>query len=65
MKKFTVEITDTDVYFNGHLHMFGCKTDEESYEDDINKNEILALVDEMGYEPILPFEEVTGRLGEI
>ena len=65
MKKLTVEITDADVYFNGRLHMFSCKTDEESYEDDINKNEILALVDEMGYEPILPFEEVTDRLGEI
>ena len=45
--------------------MFGCKTDEERYEDDINKNEILALVDEMGYEPVLPFEEVTDRLGKI
>ena len=65
MKKLTVEIADADVYFNGRLHMFSCKTDEESYEDDINKNEILALVDEMGYEPILPFEEVTDRLGEI
>lgn len=65
MKKFIVEITDTDVYFNGHLHMFGCKTDEESYEDDINRNEILALVDEMGYEPVPLFEEVTDRFGEI
>ena len=39
--------------------------DKENYEDDMNKKAIVALVDEMGYEPVLPFEEVTDRLSEI
>ena len=29
MKKFTIEITDTDVYINGHFHIFGCKMDKK------------------------------------
>ena len=65
MKKFTIEITDTDVYINGRLHIFDCKMDEENYEDDMNKKAILALANEMNYEPIFLFEELVDRLGEI
>lgn len=65
MKKFTIEITDTDVYINGRLHIFGCKMDEENHEDDMNKKAILALANEMGYEPVFLFEEMADRLDEM
>ena len=65
MKKFTIEITDTDVYINGRLHLFGCKMDKENHEDDMNKKAILALAHEMNYEPASLFEELVDRLGEI
>lgn len=65
MKKFTIEITDTDVYINGHLHLFGCKMDKENHEDDMNKKAILALAHEMDYEPASLFEELVDRLNEI
>lgn len=65
MKKFTIEITDTDVYINGHLHIFDCKMDEENHEDDMNKRAIVALANEMGYEPVFLFEEMADRLDEM
>lgn len=65
MKKFTIEITDTDIYINGHLHLFGCKMDKENHEDDMNKRVILALVHEMDYEPAPLFEALVDRLNEI
>lgn len=65
MKKFTIEITDTDVYINGHLHLFGCKMDKENHEDDMNKKAILALANEMNYEPVPLFEVLVDRLNEI
>lgn len=65
MKKFIIEITDTDVYINGHLHLFGCKMDKENHEDDMNKKAILALANEMNYEPASLFEELVDRLNEI
>lgn len=65
MKKFTIEITDTNVYINGHLHIFGCKMDKENSEDDMNKKAILALVHEMNYEPTPLFEEMVDRLNKM
>ena len=65
MKKFTIEIINTDVYINGHLYTFGCKMDEENYDDDMNKKAIFALAQEMNYEPASLFEELVDRLGEI
>nr|DAF80922.1 MAG TPA: hypothetical protein [Bacteriophage sp.] len=65
MKKFTIEITDTNVYINGHLHTFECKMDKENHEDDMNKKAILALANEMDYEPTPLFEEMADRLNEM
>ena len=39
--------------------------DEENYEDDMNKKAILALANEMNYEPTYLVEELVDRLGEI
>ena len=65
MKKFTIEITDTDVYINGKLYEFANKMDKENYEDDMNKKAIVALANEMGYEPVFLFEEMADRLDEM
>lgn len=65
MKKFTIEITETNVYINGKLHTFECKMDKENHEDDMNKKAILALVNEMDYEPTPLFEEMADRLNEM
>lgn len=65
MKKFTIEITDTNVYINGKLHTFAHKMDKENYEDDMNKKAILALANEMNYEPTPLFEEMADRLNEM
>ena len=65
MKKFTIKITDTDIYINGRLHLFGCKMDKENHEDDMNKKAILALANEMNYEPAPLFEALVDRLNEI
>lgn len=65
MEKFTIEITDTNVYINGRLHTFECKMDKENHEDDMNKKAILALANEMGYEPTFLFEEIADRLNEM
>lgn len=65
MKKFTIEITDIDVSVNGKLCEFTNKMDKENYEDDMNKKAIVALANEMGYEPVFLFEEMADRLDEM
>lgn len=62
MKKFTIEIADTNVCINGKFYMFGYKMDKENHEDDMNKKAILALANEMGYELTPLFEEMADRL---
>lgn len=65
MKKFTIEITDTNVYINGKLCEFAHKMDKENHEDDMNKKAIVALANEMNYEPVFLFEEMADRLDEM
>ena len=65
MKKFTIEITDTDVYINGKLYEFTHRMDKENRKDDMNKKSIVALANEMGYEPVFLFEEMADRLDEM
>ena len=65
MKKWTIEITDTDVYINGELQYCAMPMDKENHEDDLNKRAILALADKMGYEAIFLFEEMADRLDEM
>ena len=65
MKKWIIEITDTDVYINGELKTFAMPMDKENKEDDLNKKAILALAGEMGYEAIFLFEEMADRLDEM
>ena len=65
MKKFTIEITDTDVYINGKLYEFTHRMDKENRKDDMNKRAIVALANEMGYEPVFLFEEMADILDEM
>ena len=65
MKKFTIEITDIDVYINGKLYEFAHRMDKENRKDDMNKRAIVALANEMGYEPVFLFEEMADRLDEM
>ena len=65
MKKFTIEITDTDVYINGKLYEFAHRMDKENRKDDMNKRAIVVLANEMGYEPVFLFEEIADRLDEM
>lgn len=65
MKKFIIEITDTDVFINGKLCEFAHKMDKENHEDDMNKKVILALANEMDYESVPLFEEMADRLNEM
>ena len=65
MKKFTIEITDTDVYINGKLYEFTHRMDKENRKDDMNKRAIVALANEMRYEPVFLFEEMADRLDEM
>lgn len=65
MKEFNIKITDTDIYVNGQLHKYSYPMDKENKEDDLNKKAILALADEMGYEGIYLFEEMSDRLEEM
>ena len=65
MKKFVIEITDTDVYINGELCECALPMDKESEEDDLNKRAILALADKMNYEAVFLFEEMAWRLEEM
>ena len=65
MKKFTIEITDTNVYVNGRHWEFAHKMDKENHKDDMNKRAIVALANEMGYEPVFLFEEMADKLDEL
>lgn len=65
MKEFIIEITDTNVYINGKLYEFAHKMDKEIHEDDMSKRAIVALANEMGYEPVFLFEEMADRLDEM
>lgn len=65
MKQFTIKIIDDEVYINDKLCECEMPMDKESHEDDLNKRAILALVDEMGYEPVFLFEEMADRLDEM
>lgn len=65
MKKFIIEITDTDVYLNGEIRYFSTKMDKENHEDDLNKKAIVALANEMGYETTFLLEEMADRMWEM
>lgn len=65
MKKFTIEITDANVYINGKPCEFTHKMDKENHKDDMNKKAIVALANEMGYESVFLFEEMVDRLDEM
>ena len=39
--------------------------DKENHEDDLNKKVLVALANEMDYEPVYLFEEIANRLDEI
>lgn len=63
MKEFVVKITDNgDIYVNDKLHKFAHDMDKSDKDDDLNEKAILALADEMGYEPVYLFEEMADRL---
>lgn len=47
------------------IKIIGTKMDKENHEDDMNKKAILALANEMGYEPTFLFEEMADRLNEM
>ena len=65
MKKFIIETTDTDVFINGKLCEFAHRMDKENHKGDMNKRAIVALADEMGYEPVFLLEEMADRLNEM
>ena len=65
MKKLTIEITDTNVYIDGKPCEFAHKMDKENHKDDMNKKAIVALANEMNYEPVFLFEEMADRLEEM
>lgn len=65
MKMFTIKITDANVFINGKLHAFAHRMDKENHENDMNKRAIVALANEMGYEPVFLFEEMSDRLDEM
>lgn len=39
--------------------------DKGNHKDDMNKRAIVALANEMGYEPVFLFEEMVDRLDEM
>ena len=39
--------------------------DKENHKDDMNKKSIVALANEMGYEPVFLFGEMADRLDEM
>ena len=65
MKKYEIVITDTSVFINGKCHSFDHEMDIENKKDDLNKKTLLALANEMGYEPQFLFEEMADRLEEM
>lgn len=65
MKEWNIKITDDDVYINGVRHEFALPMDVENHDDDLNKKALLALAGEMGYEPIVLFDEMAVRLDDM
>lgn len=65
MKEFIIKIVDDKVYVNDRLCYFSRKMDKENNEDDLNEKALVALANEMGYEPIFLFEEMVYRLDEM
>lgn len=65
MEKFVIEVKDGNVYINGQYHSFGARMDKDNTVDDMNKKILLALANDMGYEPQYLFEEMAERLEEI
>ena len=65
MKKFTIDINEIDVYIKGKVYEFTHRMDKENHEDDMNKKAVVALANEMGYEPVFLFEEMADRLDEM
>jgi len=65
MSKFVIKITDSNVWINGKLHTFEHEMNKKDRKDDMNEKAILALANEMGFEPVPLFEEMVDRLNEI
>lgn len=65
MRKFIIEIADTEVYINGERRHYAAKMDKENPDVDLDKKAILSLADEMGYEAAPLFEEMVDRLHEM
>lgn len=65
MKEWNIQIIDDQVYINGELQHCAMPMDKGNHEDDLNKRVLLALADNMGYEPVFLFEEMTDRLDEM
>lgn len=64
-KQYIIKITDSDVYINDRKCYCPNKIDKSNDRDDMNKKAIVALANEMGYEPIFLFEEIVDRLDEM
>jgi hypothetical protein len=65
MKQFTIKIIDDEVYINDKLCHFEYLMDKTDKENDLNEKAIVALANEMGYEPVYLFEEMADRLDEM
>ena len=65
MKEFNIKIDGYNIFINNELHQFAATMDIDDMDDDLNKKAILALANEMGYEPVYLFEEMADRLHEI
>jgi hypothetical protein len=66
MKKYEITITDDcKVIINGNYHSFDNDMDVKNSEDDLNKKVLLALANEMDYEPQFLFEEMVQCLTEM
>ena len=65
MKEINIKIIGSDIYINDNLHKFDYDMDKENHEDDLNKKVLVALANEMDYEPVYLFEEIANRLDEI
>ena len=66
MKEFNIKITDDgDIYINDKMHKFANDIDKSDKDDDLNAKAIVALADEMGYEPVYLFEAMADALHRI
>ena len=60
--EYNIKVIGGNVYINKKLHTFAAPMDEYNSEDDLNKKILLALANEMGYEPLFLFDEIADRL---